>query len=75
MGTEEERSNRDLGESGDMSGSKTKVKVGSEFSEELYVAVGVNQGSVFVTFVVSNRDECCYKKCKTRLNERGFVRR
>ena len=27
-------------------GSKTKVKVGSEFSEEFYVAVGVHQGSV-----------------------------
>ena len=27
-------------------GSKTKVKVESEFSEEFYVAVGVNQGSV-----------------------------
>ena len=27
-------------------GSKTKVKVESEFSEEFYVAVGVHQGSV-----------------------------
>ena len=27
-------------------GSKTKVKIGSEFSEEFYVAVGVHQGSV-----------------------------
>ena len=27
-------------------GSKTTVKVGSEFSEEFYVAVGVYQGSV-----------------------------
>ena len=27
-------------------GSKTKVKVGSEFSEEFYVAVGVHQGPV-----------------------------
>ena len=28
-------------------GSKTKVKVGSEFSEEFFVLVGVHQGSVF----------------------------
>ena len=27
-------------------GSKTKVKVGSEFSQEFYVAVGVHQGSL-----------------------------
>ena len=27
-------------------GSKTEVKIGSEFPEEFYVAVGVHQGSV-----------------------------
>ena len=29
-------------------GSKTKVKVGSEFSEEFYVAIGVHQESVLL---------------------------
>ena len=32
-------------------GSKIKAKVGSEFSEEFYVAVGVHQGSVFSPFL------------------------
>ena len=32
-------------------GLKTKVKVGSEFSEELYVAVGINQGSVLSPYL------------------------
>ena len=32
-------------------GSKTKVKVGSEFSEEFHVAVGVHQGSFLSPFL------------------------
>ena len=47
MGTEEERMTRTLGESGDEilhEGSKTKIKVGSEFPE-FYVMVDVHQGS------------------------------
>ena len=44
---------RDLGESSDESyeGSKTKDKVGSEFSQEFYVAAGVHQGSVLSSFL------------------------
>ena len=55
MGTEEERTIIDLGESCDESSlyenSKTKIKVGSEFSEEFYVAVGITSGICFVSLL------------------------
>ena len=52
-------------------GSKTKVKVGSEFSEEFYVAIGAHQESCFVTFIFCNCDGCCDRECQRRLHERG----
>ena len=33
-------------------GSMTKVKVGSEFSKKFHVAVGIHQGSVFISVFV-----------------------
>ena len=54
-------------------GSKTKVKVGSDFSVKFDLAVGVHQGSVLSPLL--NCGRCCDRECKRRLNERGFVRR
>ena len=53
-------------------GSKTKIKVGSEFSQKFFVAVG---GICLVTFVVCNCDGCCNRKCKRRLIEKSFAPR
>ena len=50
-------------------GSKTKDKVGSEFSEEFYVALGVHQGSVLspLLFVTENARESLIKEVCTQM--------
>ena len=52
-------------------GSKMKVKVGSEFSEEFYVAVGVHQ-DLFCHLFFCNCGRCFDRECKRRNNERGI---
>ena len=53
-------------------GSKTKVKVGSEFSR-IFCSDWCISEIYFVTFVVCNCGGCCERECKRRLNQRGFV--
>ena len=53
-------------------GSKTKVKVGSEFSR-IFCSGWCTSEICFVASVVCNYGKCCDRECKRRLNERGFV--
>ena len=57
-------------------GSKSKVKVGSEFSNEFSAAVGVHQESFLSPLLFAIVwNGCCDRKCKRKLNKSGFVRR
>ena len=48
-------------------GSKTKVKVGSEFSEKFWLVYNIRD--LFCTFVVCDCGVCCDRECKRRLNK------
>ena len=47
-------------------GAKTSVRVGSAYSKEFKVKVGVHQGSVLVVTIVCNSCGRYYRKCRKR---------